>query len=160
MFTKVMGILNVTPDSFSDGGEYRLVENALSHALAMERDGAAIIDVGGESTRPGSLPVSMEEELSRVLPVIRSLRSRLTIPISIDTRKAIVALRACEEGATMINDISAGSDPEMFDEAVVECRLVILITVASPRHHPIRQSRCCPCPRCSAFPRVNRPRQI
>lgn len=112
-----MGILNVTPDSFSDGGMYSTVDSAVAHALQLEKEGAAYVDVGGESTRPGALPVTLEEECDRVIPVIKSLNSKLNVPISIDTRNAMVALRACEAGATMINDVSAGSDPEMFDVA-------------------------------------------
>src|SRR5918999_3447157 len=89
----VMGVLNVTPDSFSDGGLWLDPEAAIEHALEMERDGAGIIDIGGESTRPGAEAVAESEELRRVLPVVEALRERLTVPISIDTRKPLVALR-------------------------------------------------------------------
>src|ERR671918_2838320 len=100
----VMGVLNVTPDSFSDGGLWLDPESAIEHALEMEKDGAGIIDIGGESTRPGADPVAENEELRRVLPVVEALKERLTVPISIDTRKPLVALRAVEAGATIGND--------------------------------------------------------
>jgi dihydropteroate synthase len=100
----VMGVLNVTPDSFSDGGLWLDPEAAIDHALEMERDGAGIIDIGGESTRPGADPVAESEELRRVLPVVEALKGRLTSPISIDTRKPLVALRAVEAGAEIVND--------------------------------------------------------
>ncbi len=105
--TLIMGALNVTPDSFSDGGLYLDPERAVEHGLELVRQGADWIDVGGESTRPGSLPVSAEEELRRVLPVVRSLRRKLrSTPISIDTTKAAVAEKAAQAGATILNDIS------------------------------------------------------
>lgn len=112
--TQVMGILNVTPDSFSDGGLFKNVETAVAHAKQMVADGADMIDVGGESTRPGHTPVSLEEELNRVLPVIRRLAAEVNVPISIDTYKAETARRALEAGASIINDIwGAKADPEM-----------------------------------------------
>lgn len=103
-----MGIVNVTPDSFSDGGMFLNPDDAIGHALRLGEDGADIIDVGGESSRPGSEPVGEEDELSRVIPVIRGIRQRCGIPISVDTTKSSVAARAIEAGADMINDISAG----------------------------------------------------
>ena len=103
----VMGILNVTPDSFSDGGQFDRVEQAVEHALRMQQEGADIIDIGGESTRPGAQPVSVDEELERVLPVIRAIRQQSTIPISIDTSKAEVMRAAVAEGADMVNDVNA-----------------------------------------------------
>ncbi|MBO8172704.1 MAG: dihydropteroate synthase [Bacillaceae bacterium] len=103
--TLVMGILNVTPDSFSDGGKYFDPEQAVRHALEMEEQGADIIDIGGESTRPGAEKVSQEEELQRVIPVIKMLSQKLRIPISIDTYKAEVARQAIEAGAGIINDV-------------------------------------------------------
>ena len=109
----LMGILNVTPDSFSDGGRYDEREAALAHALAMLDAGAAIIDVGGESTRPGHQRVPEEEELCRVLPVIRQLRAATDAPISIDTSKASVAAAALEAGADIVNDVTALADPAM-----------------------------------------------
>jgi dihydropteroate synthase len=104
--TLLMGVLNVTPDSFSDGGLFFDKEKATSHGLRMAEAGADIIDIGGESTRPGSKPLELEEELRRVIPVIESLAKKVDIPISIDTYKSIVASRAIEAGAQIINDIS------------------------------------------------------
>jgi dihydropteroate synthase len=104
----VMGVLNVTPDSFSDGGQYLDPEAALDRALEMEAQGADLLDLGGESTRPGASPITSETELGRILPVLRKLRGRLTIPLSVDTWKAPVAAAALEEGAEIINDVSAG----------------------------------------------------
>jgi len=99
-FPAVMGVLNVTPDSFSDGGRYVDAANAQAHAIAMARSGADIIDIGGESTRPGAPEVSADEEISRVIPVIRALRGLVARPISIDTRKASVARAALAQGAS------------------------------------------------------------
>ena len=112
---QVMGILNVTPDSFSDGGRFTDRGRAVEHGLAMEREGADIIDVGGESTRPGAEPVPEDEELARVVPVIEGLRAAgLEASISIDTSKAAVATAALEAGADLVNDVSAlRADPEM-----------------------------------------------
>ncbi len=101
-----MGILNVTPDSFSDGGLYFDKEKAISHGLRMVEEGADIIDIGGESTRPGSKPLELDEELRRVIPVIELLAKKVDVPISIDTYKSAVAKRAIEAGAEVINDIS------------------------------------------------------
>jgi dihydropteroate synthase len=117
--TVIMGVLNATPDSFSDGGLYLDPAAAIARGIEMARQGADWIDVGGESTRPGSLPVSEEEEAARVLPVIRGLRRRLpAVPISIDTTKASVAERALEAGAGILNDISGlRFDPRMADVA-------------------------------------------
>ena len=105
--THIMGVLNVTPDSFSDGGLYREVEKAVEHGIAMARDGADIIDVGGESTRPFSQRIPVGEEMDRVIPVIEALKKEITIPISIDTYKSEVARECVRSGASMINDISA-----------------------------------------------------
>jgi dihydropteroate synthase len=112
--TLVMGILNVTPDSFSDGGLHRSAAEAVDHGLAMVDQGADIIDIGGESTRPGAIPTSIEEELARVLPVIKGLAPSLGIPISIDTRHAEVARRAIELGADIVNDVSGLSGTGMI----------------------------------------------
>lgn len=110
----VMGILNVTPDSFSDGGRYLEKEKAVAHGIKMAADGADIIDVGGESTRPFSKKISVDEELDRVIPVIEALSGQTSIPISIDTYKAAVAREAIKAGAVIINDISAlRFDPDM-----------------------------------------------
>lgn len=115
----IMGILNITPDSFSDGGVYfNNVMIAIDRAKRMVEEGASIIDVGGESSRPGSDLVSEEEELRRVLPIIRGLRKEISVPISIDTRKANVARMCIEEGAKIINDITGLSDPAMINVAL------------------------------------------
>ncbi|RAZ65811.1 dihydropteroate synthase [Planococcus maitriensis] len=112
--TQVMGILNVTPDSFSDGGRFNNVEKALARAKQMLKDGAAIIDVGGESTRPGHTQISDEEEIARVVPLIRALKEQTEAIISIDTYKSAVARAAVEAGAHIINDIwGAKYDPEI-----------------------------------------------
>lgn len=114
--TVVMGVLNVTPDSFYDGGRYAEIESAVGRALQMAEEGADIIDIGGESTRPGSQPVPQEEELRRVLPVIEAVRARVDVPISIDTTKSRVAEGALQAGACMVNDISGlGFDPRMAE---------------------------------------------
>ena len=113
--TLVMGILNVTIDSFSDGGQFFHKEIAVKHALEMEKHGADIIDIGGESTRPGAEPVTIEEELKRVIPIIEAIRSASDICISIDTYKAVVAEKALVSGADLVNDISG----LQFDEKMV-----------------------------------------
>jgi len=105
--TYIMGILNITPDSFSNGGKYLNHDRAFDHAQRMVEEGADIIDVGGESTRPGTQSVSLEEELRRVIPVVEKLASKVEVPVSIDTTKAGVAKEALEAGAVMVNDISA-----------------------------------------------------
>ena len=103
--TYIMGILNVTPDSFSDGGDFTSVDSALRQVESMIEQGADIIDVGGESTRPGSKPVSVKDEIDRVVPVIKAIKSRFTVPISLDTSKALVGLAGLDTGADMINDV-------------------------------------------------------
>ena len=105
--TLMMGVLNVTPDSFSDGGEFQKLDAAVVRALELERSGADILDIGGESTRPGAAPISDDEELARVMPALSALRGQLRIPISIDTRRAVVAEAAIDAGAEIVNDISA-----------------------------------------------------
>jgi dihydropteroate synthase len=113
---RIMGVLNATPDSFSDGGEFLSEEKALDRALEMERAGADLIDVGAESTRPGAKPVSKEEELRRLLPVLLKLRQQVTIPISIDTTKPEVAQAALEAGAEIINDVDGlNATPKMAE---------------------------------------------
>jgi len=109
----IMGILNVTPDSFSDGGQFFETETAINHAKKMVAHGADIIDIGGESTRPFADPVTPEQEIKRVIPVITELSKEINVPISIDTSKAVVARAALEAGASIINDISSFKDPEM-----------------------------------------------
>ncbi len=126
--TRIMGILNITPDSFSDGGKFFAHETALAHAEKMAAAGADIIDIGGESTRPFSQAVSVDEECRRVLPVIEQLVGRISIPISIDTTKAAVARAAISAGASIINDISAlRFDPEIGRVAAEKDVLVILM---------------------------------
>jgi dihydropteroate synthase len=109
-----MGIVNVTPDSFSDGGRFFDPEVAVSRGIEMVGNGADIVDIGGESTRPGSDPVSVEDEQKRVVPVIKRLAAEVGVPISVDTRKHEVAEAAVDVGATIVNDVTAGSDPDMF----------------------------------------------
>ncbi len=109
----IMGILNVTPDSFSDGGRHFHWEDAVSHGLRLAHEGADLLDIGGESTRPGAEPVEAEEELRRVLPVVRALSGELEIPLSVDTRRAAVAEEVLKHGAHWINDVSALGDEQM-----------------------------------------------
>ena len=123
----VMGILNVTPDSFSDGGRFFDVEKAVAGGLEMVRQGAAIVDVGPESTRPGAAAVPVEEQIRRAVPVIRKLRAQTDIPISIDTRNAEVAAAALDAGASMINDITALADGAMVQLAVQHKVAVVLM---------------------------------
>ena len=112
--TLIMGILNATPDSFSDGGTHNTIEKAVLHAKQMEADGAAVIDIGGESTRPDHDPVSVEEEIARVIPVIEAVKNEVSVPISVDTYKAETAEAAVKAGADIINDIwGAKWDREM-----------------------------------------------
>lgn len=123
-----MGVLNVTPDSFSDGGQFFDTEKAVEHGLAMAREGADFIDIGGESTRPYSDSVSTAEEMDRVIPVIQALVKEIKIPISIDTLKAEVAQEALKQGASMLNDVSAlRSDPDMISVAAEAGVPVILM---------------------------------
>lgn len=124
--TLIMGILNFTPDSFSDGGDYNSIDEAVKRAQEMERLGAHIIDIGGESTRPGHDPISAKEEISRITPVIKAISETVSLPISVDTYKAETAQAALESGADIINDIwGAKRDPEMamvakeFDAPIV-----------------------------------------
>src|SRR5262249_824790 len=121
------GVLNVTPDSFSDGGKFLDAKRAAEHALAMQRDGADIIDIGAESTRPGSESISAEEELGRLLPVMEALRGKLKIPISVDTQKSGVAEAAIAAGATMINDVSGLRHDARLAEVVAKRRVAIIL---------------------------------
>src|SRR5262245_64020673 len=128
---RVMGIVNVTPDSFSDGGKFLDPAAAVSNALKLVEEVAYILDVGGESTRPGSTPVSLEEELRRVVPVIRSLAGQTTMPLSIDTSKAEVARQCLDAGASIINDVTAmRGDGGMIDVACNSQGGVILMSLA------------------------------
>ncbi|MFP2958914.1 dihydropteroate synthase [Myxococcus sp. 1LA] len=126
--TYVMGVVNATPDSFSDAGRYTGTEATIAHGLALAEAGADLLDVGGESTRPGSLPVSADEELARVVPVIEALRARTEVPLSVDTTKAVVAREALKAGAHLINDITGfGADadlPRVVAEAGAACCLM------------------------------------
>lgn len=123
----VMGILNVTPDSFSDGGKFFDLDRAVDHGLRMVEEGAAIIDIGGESTRPGSAAVSVREQIERVVPVIDALSKQTDVPISIDTYKHEVAKAALDSGAAMINDITALSDERMGELAAERQVPVVLM---------------------------------
>lgn len=111
----IMGIVNVTPDSFSDGGKFSSTELAVQHALELVAEGADILDIGGESTRPGAIPVSLEDELARVIPVIQALSQKISIPISIDTYKPEVMQQAIAAGATIVNDIRALQEPNALE---------------------------------------------
>ena len=123
----IMGVLNVTPDSFSDGGEFLTADKAIQRGLQMVAEGAHIIDVGGESTHPGSQPVTVPEELRRVIPVIENLRPKLGIPISIDTSKADVARAAIQAGASIVNDVTGGQGDDEMLPLVAETRSALII---------------------------------
>ncbi len=123
----IMGILNVTPDSFSDGGLYIDLDKAVAHGASLEADGADIIDVGGTSTKPYSEPAPVEEEIKRVIPVIKKLSQRVSIPISIDTTRAAVANRAIEAGAVIVNDISALRLDPALGSLVADADLPIIL---------------------------------
>ena len=123
----IMGVLNVTPDSFSDGGEFVTADKATERGLQMAAEGAHIIDVGGESTHPGTEPVPVEEELRRVIPVIENLRRKLDVPISIDTSKAEVARAAIEAGASIVNDVTGGQGDEQMLPLVAETKSAFII---------------------------------
>ena len=131
----LMGIVNVTPDSFSDGGSFIHVDSAVEHALRLVEEGADILDIGGESTRPGAEPVPADQELSRVIPVIERLRDRIPIPVSIDTYKAAVAEAAIAAGAAIVNDISGLTfDPDMTDVcAASDCGVVCMHIQGTPQ---------------------------
>ncbi|MBU2429976.1 MAG: dihydropteroate synthase, partial [Proteobacteria bacterium] len=126
--TCIMGILNATPDSFSDGGKFNTLETAVRQGIKLVEDGAGILDIGGESSRPFARPVSVQEELDRVIPVIEILSKKIDVPISIDTVKAAVAKEAIHAGASIINDISAlEKDPDMAGLAADKKVPVILM---------------------------------
>lgn len=134
-FPCVMGIVNVTPDSFSDGGRFLASEDALAHGLTLVREGAAILDVGGESTRPGSEAVPAEEELRRVLPVVEALAGRVGVPVSVDTTKAEVARRALLAGAGFVNDVTALRGDAAMAEVVAEagCPVCLMHMSGQPK---------------------------
>jgi dihydropteroate synthase len=123
----IMGALNVTPDSFSDHGEFFSADKAIQRGLEMAAEGAHIIDVGGESTRPGSEPVTVDEELRRVMPVIENLRRKLDVPISIDTSKAEVARAAIQAGASIVNDVTGGRGDDQMLTLVAETKSAFII---------------------------------
>lgn len=130
----VMGVLNVTPDSFSDGGRFLDVEAAVAHGRRMVEEGAGIIDVGGESTRPGADPVSVEEEIRRVVPVVERLRAQTNAVISVDTSKPQVMLAAAEAGAGLLNDVRAFSEPHALEAAAAtQCALCVMHMQGDPR---------------------------
>jgi len=140
---KIMGILNVTPDSFSDGGKYFSVNDAVEHALKMIDDGADLIDVGGESTRPGSEAVSLDVELNRTIPVIKQIKSlRKDILISIDTTKSEVAKQALDNGASVINDISGLTFDEKMIEAAKDYNAAVIIMHIKGNPKTMQQNPC------------------
>jgi len=130
-----MGIVNVTPDSFSDGGHWLDRERGVTHALQLAADGADILDIGGESTRPGAEPASLDDELRRVIPVVEAVRAKCPLPISIDTYKAEVARQALAAGATIVNDISGLQfDPQMIDVcAASDCGVICMHIQGTPQ---------------------------
>ena len=134
-FPCVMGIVNATPDSFSDGGRFLAPEDALAHGLTLVREGAAILDVGGESTRPGSEAVPVEEELRRVLPVVEALAGRVGVPVSVDTARAEVARRALLAGAGFVNDVTALRGDAAMAEVVAEagCPVCLMHMSGQPK---------------------------
>jgi len=123
----IMGVLNVTPDSFSDGGEFLTTDKAIERGLQMAAEGAHIIDIGGESTHPGSQSVTVAEELRRVIPVIENLHRKLDVPISIDTSKADVARAAIEAGASVVNDVTGGQGDEQMLPLVAESKAAFIL---------------------------------
>ena len=122
-----MGVLNVTPDSFSDGGKFFELEKPIEHGVKMAAEGADVIDVGGESTRPGAEPVAAEEELRRVIPVIEKLRAKIDVPVSIDTSKAEVAHAAIHAGASIMNDITGGRGDQGMLPLIAETKSAFII---------------------------------
>ena len=133
--TKIMGVLNVTPDSFSDGGQFARPSDALGRALRMQEEGAHLIDIGGESTRPGAKPVGAREEIKRILPVFRLLAGKIQIPLSIDTYKEEVAQAALDEGAVLVNDVCALKNNKRLAKRIARYRagVVLMHMQGSPR---------------------------
>lgn len=123
----VMGILNVTPDSFSDGGRFTALEAAVAHGLELVAQGADLLDIGGESTRPGATPVPVDEEMRRVLPVVEQLAKRTPVPLSVDTSKAAVARACLDAGAQIINDVTALTGDPVMAEVVLQARAGVLL---------------------------------
>jgi dihydropteroate synthase len=137
--TYIMGILNVTPDSFSDGGKFNALDKILSRAIEMVEDGADIIDIGGESTRPGAEPISLDEELKRVIPVIKRISSVINKPISVDTYKSKVAAQAIEAGASIVNDVSGLRFDEDMPELIAKSGLPVVIMHMKGEPHNMQQ---------------------
>lgn len=134
-----MGIVNVTPDSFSDGGQHASCEAAIAHGLGLVEQGATVLDIGGESTRPGATPVSLEEELQRVIPVIQALAQQTTVPISVDTYKPEVMRAAVAAGAGMINDVHALRSPGALDSAA-DLRVPVVLMHARSAPHAMQDA--------------------
>ncbi len=134
--TYLMGVLNVTPDSFSDGGEFNAIATALTQAQALQAAGADIIDIGGQSTRPGAEQITTAEELDRVLPVLQVLRSEISVPISVDTTRSEVVIAAVKAGADIVNDISGGTfDPEMLPSvAKLDVPIILMHIRGNPQN--------------------------
>lgn len=132
--TYLMGVLNITPDSFSDGGDYNDSEAAWNRAQALVQAGADLLDIGGQSTRPGATPISPEAELERVIPVIKTIRKSLNVPISVDTTRSMIAQQAIRAGADLVNDISGGTfDPEMLPTvAALEVPIILMHIRGTP----------------------------
>jgi len=132
----IMGIVNVTPDSFSDGGQFQNVQEAVDHGLRLVEEGADILDIGGESTRPGAKEVSSNQEIERILPVIEGLKERLDIPLSIDTRKPQVAKIALKAGASIWNNVSAltFSPESLLLAADCDCKIILMHAQGTPEH--------------------------
>ena len=132
--TYLMGVLNITPDSFSDGGDYNNLDAALDRAQALVNGGATLLDIGGQSTRPGATPISPEAELERVIPIIKTIRKSLNVPISVDTTRAMIAQQAIRAGADLVNDISGGTfDPEMLSTvAELEVPMILMHIRGTP----------------------------
>ncbi|HXE42804.1 MAG TPA: dihydropteroate synthase [Candidatus Baltobacteraceae bacterium] len=137
----VMGIVNVTPDSFSDGGKFLNINAAVQHALQLVKQGAEILDIGGESTRPDAKPVSEKKELRRVIPVIEKLAAKIKIPISIDTMKPAVARAALKAGASIVNDVAANRDDGEMWKIVSEFRAGYICMHAPPSLHKIERQK-------------------
>ena len=127
MTPKVLGILNVTPDSFSDGGLFRSVDDARMRVMEMVRQGADAIDIGGESTRPGSFEISVEEELERVIPVLEAISCEIEVPLSIDTRRAEVVREALSHGVSIVNDTSALQDDSELCHVIAQHQLTVIL---------------------------------
>ncbi len=143
--TYIMGILNVTPDSFYDGKRYNTIENAIDHAIRMAEEGADIIDVGGESTRPGAYPISEKEETKRIIPVIKILSKKIGLPISVDTYKAKVAEKAIDAGASIINDIGGLQMDKKMAKVADKAKVPVIImhkkgTPRTMQKYPVRKN--------------------